>query len=378
MTLTKVDHFDDARTPKRVLALDGGGIRGVLTLEYLAAIEELLRRRFGRNDLVLSDYFDLIGGTSTGAILAALLACGNAVADIKQLYRNLGTTVFKQALHVPLLSPKFPAEPLRQLLSDKFGKDTTLGSDTVRTGLMVMTKRLDTGSPWPLHNHPRAPYAEQDGKLLLADIVRASTAAPTYFTPEAIDISSRTAVVTRGAFVDGGVSPFNDPALQLLMLVALEGHGFRWTTGEDKLLIISAGTGTFREPLSTGRIMNMTAAEQGLRALQSLMDDCARANHTMLQWLTNCLTPWTIDRAVQDMRNDSAKGPRLATYARYNVRLDSKWISDNLHETYAPEQLVKIAAMDDPGNMNDLSKLGALAAKDQIREEHFPRAFDVL
>jgi hypothetical protein len=78
------------------------------------------------------------------------------------------------------------------------------------------------------------------------------------------------------------------------------------------------------------------------------------------------------------MRNDSAKGPRLATYARYNVRLDSKWISDNLHETYAPEQLVKIAAMDDPGNMNDLSKLGALAAKDQIREEHFPRAFDVL
>jgi patatin-like phospholipase/acyl hydrolase len=53
--------------PKRILALDGGGIRGVLTLEYLEAIEALIRQR--RNDpaLLLSDCFDLIGGTSTGS-----------------------------------------------------------------------------------------------------------------------------------------------------------------------------------------------------------------------------------------------------------------------------------------------------------------------
>lgn len=107
-----------------------------------------------------------------------------------------------------------------------------------------MTKRLDTGSPWPLHNCPNARYAKQDGQLRLTQIVRASTAAPTYFQPQPIAISSRDGTVVNGAFVDGGVSPFNDPALLLLMLAALQGHGFNWLTGKDKLLLISVGTGT--------------------------------------------------------------------------------------------------------------------------------------
>jgi len=75
MSVTKRD-LDRSRTPKRVLALDGGGIRGVLTLEYLDVIETLLRQRTGRANLVLCDYFDLIGGTSTDSIIAAALACG--------------------------------------------------------------------------------------------------------------------------------------------------------------------------------------------------------------------------------------------------------------------------------------------------------------
>ncbi len=54
--------------PKRVLALDGGGLRGVLTLSYLDKLENLLRARHGGDpDFRLSDYFDLIGGTSTGS-----------------------------------------------------------------------------------------------------------------------------------------------------------------------------------------------------------------------------------------------------------------------------------------------------------------------
>ncbi|WP_204307546.1 hypothetical protein, partial [Enterobacter hormaechei] len=70
----------------------------------------------------------------------------------------------------------------------------------------------------------------------------------------------------------------------------------------------------------------MPAAEQGVRSLQSLMDDCGRVNHGMLQWLTKCLTPWSIDRAVTDMLADSQGGPQLATYARYNVLLETAWL----------------------------------------------------
>ena len=58
--------------PKKILALDGGGIRGILTVEVLAKIESMLGHKLGRgNDFVLADYFDFFAGTSTGAIIAA-------------------------------------------------------------------------------------------------------------------------------------------------------------------------------------------------------------------------------------------------------------------------------------------------------------------
>jgi hypothetical protein len=74
MPLSKQQHLDPNTPPKRILSLDGGGIRGILTLEFLGVIESMLRKRSGRDDFRLCDYFDLIGGTSTGSIIAAGLA----------------------------------------------------------------------------------------------------------------------------------------------------------------------------------------------------------------------------------------------------------------------------------------------------------------
>jgi len=378
MAVTKEKHFDSQVTPKRILALDGGGVRGVLTLEYLSVIEDMLRRRSGGDgSFRLCDYFDLIGGTSTGSVIAATLACGMSVAEVKTLYRQIGTTVFEpHFFRKGILAPKFPAEPLQQALDKQLGADVTLESDRIRTGLMIMTKRLDTGSPWPLHNHPNAPYANQDGKLLLTQVVRASTAAPTYFEPETISISSREGATVKGAFVDGGVSPFNDPALQMLMVAAVQGHGFRWQTGADKILLISVGTGTYKQTFSTEALQNMVAAEQGLRALKSLMDDCGRMNHAMLQWITHCVTPWKIDRAFGDMQHDSASGPRLATYARYNVLLEQSWLKTEVKIECGQEKLAKIAELDNPAQMEELAAIGAVAAKSQINSSHFD-GFDI-
>ncbi|MHC2433311.1 patatin-like phospholipase family protein [Bradyrhizobium sp. USDA 4451] len=378
MPKTKQQHLDRDAGPKRILALDGGGIRGILTLEYLAAMEALLRKRHNNNDLLLCDYFDLIGGTSTGSIIAAGLACGMTVDALKTLYRGIGTDIFQESFwRRGLLAPKFDSDALQRALDTQLGADTVLGGDRVRTGLMIMTKRLDTGSPWPLHNNPDAAFAKQDGALRLTQVVRASTAAPTYFKPEEITISARDGHTVNGAFVDGGVSPFNDPALQLLMLAALHGHGFRWHTGKDRLLLISAGTGQFRSTYSTEQIVRMPAAEQGVRSLQSLMDDCSRHNHGMLQWLTDCRTPWSIDRAVTDMIADSQSGPQLATYARYNVLLETASLKQTLGIERTPDALAKIAAMDDPKNMDELAGIGAKAAEKQVSADHFPPAFDL-
>ena len=378
MPLTKQQHLDGAMAPKRILSLDGGGIRGILTLEYLSAIETILKQRSGRADFRLCDYFDLIGGTSTGSILAAGLACGMSVDQLKALYRNLGTQIFvRERFRVPYLAPKFPAGPLQEVLDRELGAETLLRSDKIRTGVMIMTKRMDTGSPWPLHNHPNAPYYAQDGELRLAQVVRASTAAPTYFEPEAVEISSRDGVKTKATFVDGGVSPFNDPALQLLMLAVLDGHGFRWRSGKEQLLLISAGTGTYKKPFESAGVAGRVAAVQGIQALASLMDDCASTNHCMMQWLTNCITPWKINRAVDTMELDSKSGPQLATYARYNVLLEPAWMKDALNLDRSREELEALADMAEASNMEALAEVGAIAAKKQVKEEHFPPAFDL-
>ena len=221
---------------------------------------------------------------------------------------------------------------------------------------MIMTKRLDTGSPWPLNNGGRRKLRQrQDGALLLTQIVRASTAAPTYFAPEEIAIHARDGSVVDGVFVDGGVTPFNDPALQLLMLAALQGHGFRWPTGKDRLLIVSVGTGQYKQPRSAKAVLAIPTAMQGIAALQSLMDDCERMNRAQLQWLTNCLTPWIIDRAVGDMKLDSQSGPQLATYVRYNAILEQAWLKTELGVDLAADKLEQIRKMDDPSNMDDLA-----------------------
>jgi uncharacterized protein len=378
MPFSKHQHLDRTRSPKRILALDGGGIRGILTLEYLGAIENMLRKRSGRGDFLLCDYFDLIGGTSTGSIIAAGLAYGLSVDRLKQLYRDLGRTVFVSKFWKKgILAPKFSSGPVQQALDAVLGAETTLDSDKIRTGLMIMTKRLDTGSPWPLHNHPDARYAKQDGQLRLTHVVRASTAAPTYFEPEPIEISSRDGTVVKGAFVDGGVSPFNDPALQLLMLAVLDGHGFRWRPGRDNLLLISLGTGTYNKTFTSEELEEMVAAEQAVRSLQSLMDDCARMNHCMLQWLTNCVSPWEIDRAVQKMEIDSRGGPQLATYARYNVLLEPGWLQTEVAINQTAANLEKIAQMDDPSSMDQLAEIGRIAAAKQVQPGHFPASFDV-
>ena len=82
--------------PKRILALDGGGVRGALTLGFLERMEGLLRDRYDNPDLRLRDYFDLIGGTSTGSIIAVGLAIGMDVAELKEVYRTIGPAVFSR------------------------------------------------------------------------------------------------------------------------------------------------------------------------------------------------------------------------------------------------------------------------------------------
>ncbi|MBX7450321.1 patatin-like phospholipase family protein [Mycolicibacterium sp. 3033] len=367
--------------PKRILALDGGGIRGALTLGYLARIEQILRERHGGDpDFRLCDYFDLIGGTSTGSIIATGLALGFAVDELVELYRSLGDKVFdKGLLRFGLFGAKFPKEPLLDALDRHFG-DITLGGDEVRTGLMVMTKRLDTGSPWLLHNSPRGRYfAGDDGSypnqdFMLRNVVRASTAAPHYFEPELLHLAPGNS----GAFVDGGVSPYNNPALQMLMLATCGGYGLSWPFGADKLLLVSAGTGLRPVQMPAADVMDMPAVVLAAQSMLSIMADANWLGQAVLQWMSTSPTAWSIDGEVGDLRDDRlGGGPDMISYLRYEVALESPWLRDNLGLDLDDAVCEALYAMDNPRNLAELSRIGVVAAGKQVRPDHFPATFDL-
>jgi uncharacterized protein len=181
--------------PKKLLAIDGGGIRGVLALEVLQRIEDLLKAKSGRVDFCLADYFDYIAGTSTGGIIAAGLSEGMSVKEILEFYQEAGAQMFVKANLLRRLRYKFEDEPLAAKLREVFGADTTLGSEKLQTLLLLVMRNATTDSPWPISNNPYAKCNDSarpdcNLKLPLWQLVRASTAAPTYFPPEVIVLPS--------------------------------------------------------------------------------------------------------------------------------------------------------------------------------------------
>jgi uncharacterized protein len=375
-------HLTNDGTPKRILALDGGGLRGILSLGLLQQVENILRERHRAGDeFRLSHYFDLIAGTSTGAIIAATLALGWKVEEIRQRYMTLGERVFTRSLlRQGVLRAKYDEATLIAELKKVYGAKTTLGGPELQTGLLVMTKRIDTGSPWPITNNPQGQFfAARDGVIgngeyPLWQVVRASTAAPAYFDPQSITIARAAgARSVSGEFVDGGVSPFNNPALMAVMFATLSGYRVNWPTGADKLLVVSIGTGA-ADPTVTHASL---AAKQAIDALLSLMNDTATLQETLLQWLSDGPTARPINREVGDLQGDVLNGAAALTYRRYNVDLRASSVRELEPALKDPKLIEALSAMDSPTNMTILHRLGTLAAQRDMIPAHFPAAFDL-
>ena len=128
----------DSDGKKKILALDGGGIRGMITVEILGAIEEMLAEEQEEDDFVLSDYFDFICGTSTGAIIAACLSMGMSVAKLRQFYIDSGAEMFdKASLLKRYHKYMYEDEALAELLKKELGgvqKQSATGSCSISSG----------------------------------------------------------------------------------------------------------------------------------------------------------------------------------------------------------------------------------------------------
>ena len=360
--------------PKRILALDGGGIRGALSLGFLTAIEAMLRDRHGRPDLRLCDYFDLIGGTSTGAVIAAGLAIGMSAAEIEKVYLDFGGEVFAAQRLLGAVRGRFDAAPLIAQLRQHFG-DICLGGDEIRTGLCIVAKRLDTNSVWPLLNHPDAMYYPHNSRMLLRQCIRASTAAPTYFAPESLRFYTETGEET-SAFIDGGISLYNNPALLLFMVANLRGFPFHWPTGENNLLLVSIGTGYWQTPqVPSGPFPD--AVWQWARVVPGLLGgDASWQSQLLLQWMSNSPTALMIDREIGDLHDDQIGPAPLLSYLRYNVELDAAPLTA-LGCADLVANLEALKDMSAAGNREALNRIGHAAAAIQLKPAHFPAAFDL-
>jgi patatin-like phospholipase/acyl hydrolase len=358
--------------PKRILALDGGGIRGVLTLGFLERIEQILRERYNNPDLVLADYFDLIGGTSTGSVIASSLAIGMSATAIKERYLELGGKVFGKKKFLGQLNARYDEGGMVEQLAALFG-DRTLGDESIRTGLCVVAKRADTQSAWPLINHPAGKYYGHNKDILLRQAVRASTAAPTFFLPQKLDVGRS----QFAAFIDGGVSMANNPALQLFLVATLRGFPFRWKTGENDLLLVSLGTGVVRIRRTVDDVMDDWLKDWAINVPEMLMEDATWQNQLLLQYFSrHNETHLEINREVGDLSDDLIATEPLMTYLRYNVWLDENGLNELGLSALAPN-LESLRDMSQAQNRYDLAQIGERAAQKQVKPEHLPAAFDL-
>jgi uncharacterized protein len=373
MKKTLSQHLDLVSGPKKILSLDGGGIRGALTLGYLKKIETILREKEGDPNLLLCDYFDLIGGTSTGSIIATMLAMGKSVDEIKSMYMELGGLIFggKRNWWNPLDTFKFFKAEFSEVFLEnslkKYVGNITIGSDQIKTGLCIVSKRADTNSVWPLINHPDGKYYPKNKNIPLWQAIRASSAAPSYFIPQSIDVGGGEI----GGFVDGGVSMANNPALTLLMVATLKGFPFHWKLGEENIEIVSVGTGYSVYHKNTNEIDDAWLMTWAKCVPDMLMQDASWQNQIMLQWLSNSPTAVTIDREIGKLEGDLISGKPMIKYLRYNFPITENDLNGlNLGKVFKPEDVLSLIEMSNSQNKELLYDIG-FAASDAIKKEHF-------
>jgi predicted acylesterase/phospholipase RssA len=420
MIRTRDQHLFDAG-PKRILSLDGGGVRGLVTLGLLERAEAILKLRSSNPEAFrLSHYFDLIGGTSTGGIIATLLALGHRVEDIRTIYLGLCPRVFRRpgilgwltnpmGLFKSVFRTSDFARQINKVIDDyveragRTGHELTLNSDLLQTGLAIVTKRIDRGSVWVLTNNPRSMFWDPESPhwpaepvnqkdwfanrdFPLRSLVRATASAPFFLDAIEIGIGDK----QRGLFLDGGASPYNNPAKELFLMSTLKRFkddgaksyspfGFDWDAGKDNLFLYSIGTGIWRstvEPAAYAKKLNLKKATY---TLASIIDDGMKSSVVWLQALSEPARPFEVDVQLGDMRQMRIMQEPLLTFRHVNARLEKAWLNDHLGLDFRDRVVMELRDFDNasPKNLARLCDIGSAAAEKFVSEEDFPPQFDV-
>ncbi|WP_434666520.1 patatin-like phospholipase family protein [Klebsiella sp. B345] len=277
---------------RKILSIDGGGIRGIIPALILAEIE-------GRVGKPISKCFDLMAGTSTGALLA--LGCakkdsnGNAkykASDLVKIYEDRGKDIFPRSFWkgvssvAGLADETYPAKGLESVLNEYFGDDEIKSS---LTKTLVTSYDIQQRTPLFLKS-----WDDKYSNVLMKDAARATSAAPTYFEPAYISVGG-----SKRALIDGGVF-INSPAVSAFV------EAKKIFPDDNDFILISLGTGEHTRAIPYDEAKEWGKLEWVLPLLSCMFDGSADAvNYQMNSLLGEKYYRFqaTLDKASDDMDN---------------------------------------------------------------------------
>lgn len=362
--------------PKRILSIDGGGASPLVSIGILAELESRLSRLSGREDFRLADYFELIGGVSTGAVPAACLALGASAAEVADLCGKLAIEAFAPGPS-GLRAPRFDVRAVDKVLARTLG-DVDLSAPALRTGLAIFGKSAESGALWTMTNNPRGRYWERSKTFFVRRLIQASLAAPVAFEDIAIPLGPGDEPVER--FVDAATFGLSNPSLHLLLMATLRGYGLEWHTGPDRILMLSVGAGAWPLPDMSSAEQD---ADQAAAVLANVNYDASQMAVTVLQGVGASFRPWRINSELEDMTGTTMSPVPGLQFQRMEARLSADALGMGAAELAA----IRAAGPADVDALNQLHEIGRKAAeryfappadhpKRRLDRAIFPRRFD--
>ena len=236
----------------KILSLDGGGVRGYLSIKILENAEKHLNNK-DRKNIPIGLRFDLIAGTSTGAIIASLLAKGLSAKEVSEIYESSMKKVFKKRnLFTRYFQSTYSSEELEKIVLNEFTESNVkLTLDNLERDLLITSFDLNTFQPKVF----KSKYSVKNNiDYYVSDVIMASTAAPSFF-PAYCKIETE----KNGIFIDGGVIA-NNPSL----IALIDSQHFNRISKEGTLApeslksisLLSIGTGKYIQPLDLRALKN--------------------------------------------------------------------------------------------------------------------------
>lgn len=323
---------------KKILSIDGGGMKGIVSAVVLRDLERKLREYSKNPDARLADYMDLIAGTSTGAILTGLYLFANdhggskfSAEEVLQLYIDQGEYIFKRRFGYPFVGAKYTNRRLKQRLYEYFG-DACI-ADLRRPCLMVaydMTKKQ------AVFFNTVSSRKDEKRNYSLVDAIMASTAAPTYFPPQPLTIGKKRV----NCLVDGGVVANNPAMTALIESLKLPGNN----KIEDTLLL-SVGNLTNKKSYCYDEVKrwgliswavpmfdvllngNEQTVDYELRKIYQAIDK--PHNYYRMIWVTEEEIPGMDDTGADDIKKLIEYGEKLAYREKYRIEEIARKITED-------------------------------------------------